>query len=47
MCAKTGSDRFKNVKLYKVETKKQTFSLIFKMMDLPCIFDTLCWGGEY
>jgi len=31
MCAKFGSDRFKNVDLYKVQTNTQTFSFIYKI----------------
>ena len=31
MCAKFGSDSFRNVNLYKVQTNKQTFSFIYKI----------------
>ena len=31
-CAKFGSDRFRNVDLYKVQTNKQTFIFIYKIM---------------
>jgi hypothetical protein len=30
MCAKFGSDRFRNVDLYKVQTNIQTFIFIYK-----------------
>jgi len=31
MCAKFGSDRFRNVNLYKAQTNKQTFSFMYKI----------------
>jgi len=31
MCAKSGSDQFRNVDLYKVQTNKQTFIFIYKI----------------
>jgi len=31
MCAKFGSDRFRNVDLYKVQTNKLTFIFIYKI----------------
>jgi len=32
MCVKFGSDRFRNVDLYKVQTNKQTFISIYKIL---------------
>jgi len=32
MCAKFGSDQFRNVGLYKVQTNKQTFIFIYKII---------------
>jgi hypothetical protein len=34
MCTKYGSDWFRNVDLYKVQTNKQSFSFIYKMKEL-------------
>ena len=35
MCAKFGSDRFRNVDLYKVQTNIQTFIFIYKIYCIP------------
>jgi len=44
MCAKFGSDRFRNVDLYKVQTNLQTFIFIYKMYNgmLHVIYHILC-----
>jgi len=39
MCAKFGSDRFRNVDLYKVQTNIQTFIFIYKIVELATCFD--------
>ena len=36
-CAKFGSDRFRIMNLYKVQTNKQTFIFIYKIMIVPTI----------
>jgi len=35
-CAKFGSDRFRNVDLYKFHTNKQTFIFIYKIINVKC-----------
>jgi hypothetical protein len=38
MCAKFGSDRFRNVDLYKVQTNIQTFIFIYKIKAVNVLF---------
>ena len=45
MCAKFGSDRFRNVNLYKVQTRKQTFGFIYKIIILNRLSWALREGG--
>jgi hypothetical protein len=41
MCAKFGSDQFRNVNLYKFHTNKQTFIFIYRVSEKDCTFSKI------